>query len=150
MQDVSYQRALGATVARPLCRRKVAGSNPAESNRGNWLFPNVDPKALKGMLDRLGIKSTSIDSTQVVIHCKDKDIVIEAPEVTLIEGQGMRSFQVSGEAREVDRSRVEISEDDVRFVQEQTGIGDAALVRQTLEETKGDIAGTILKLNKKG
>jgi nascent polypeptide-associated complex subunit alpha len=75
------------------------------------VFPNLDPKALKAAMDRLGIKSTSIDSTQVVIHCKDKDIVIEAPEVTLIEGQGMRSFQVSGEAREVDRSRVEISDD---------------------------------------
>ena len=112
------------------------------------MFPNIDPKALKGAMDKLGIRSTSVESTQVVIHCNDRDIVIDAPEVTLIEGQGMRSFQISGNIREVDKSKVEITDDDVRFVQEQSGVGDAQLARRTLEENRGDIAGSILKLKK--
>jgi NACalpha-BTF3-like transcription factor len=69
--------------------------------------------------------------------------------VTLVEGQGMRSFQITGAVSEVDRSKVEISDDDVKFVQEQSGVADAALVKRTLEETHGDIADAILKLKQK-
>lgn len=105
----------------------------------------MDPKMVKAAMDKLGIKSTSIESRQVVIHCNDKDIVIDAPEVTLIEGQGMSSFQITGNVSEIDRSKVEISDEDVAFVQEQTG-AEPGLARKTLEETKGDIAGAILKL----
>ncbi len=112
------------------------------------MFPNMDPRALKGMLDRLGIKSRSIASSRVVIECDGKDIVIEEPEVTLVEGQGMKSFQISGRVSEVDRTAAEISDDDVKFVKEQTGEQDDALVRRTLEETKGNIAEAILKLKK--
>ena len=113
------------------------------------MFPNMDPRQLKGMLDRLGIKSTSIDSRRVVIECEGKDIVIDEPEVTLVEGQGMRSFQISGRVSEVDKAAAEISDEDVKFVQEQTGEQDGELVRKTLEETKGDMAEAILKLKKK-
>ena len=110
------------------------------------MFPNMDPRALKGMLDKLGIKSTQIDSTRVVIHCSDKDIVIDEPEVTLIEGQGMRSFQITGKVSETDKTVTEISDDDVKLVQEQTGIDDEGKVREALEETKGNIAEAILRL----
>lgn len=112
------------------------------------MFPNMDPRQLKGMLDRLGIKSKSIASTRVVIECEGRDIVIEEPEVTLVEGQGMKSFQISGRVSEVDRTSVEISDDDVKFVQEQTGVQDGAVVRKALEEAKGNIAEAILKLKK--
>ena len=109
------------------------------------MFPNMDPRALKGMLDKLGIKSTAIDSTKVVIHCSDKDIVIDEPEVTLIEGQGMRSFQITGRISETDKTPTEISDDDVKLVQEQTG-SDPDNARKALEETRGDIAEAILRL----
>ena len=109
------------------------------------MFPNMDPRALKGMLDKLGIKSTTIDSTKVVIQCSDKDIVIDEPEVTLIEGQGMRSFQITGRVSETDKTPTEISDDDVKLVQEQTG-ADTEMVRKALEETKGNIAEAILRL----
>lgn len=110
------------------------------------MFPNMDPRALKGMLDKLGIKSTSISSTRVVIYCSDKDIVIDDPEVTLTEGQGMRSFQIMGKVSEKDKTSVEITDDDVKLVQEQTGISDPDRVRKALEETRGDMADAILRL----
>jgi len=106
----------------------------------------MDPRALKGMLDKLGIKSNGIESDKVVIYCKDKDIVIDNPEITLVEGQGMRSFQISGDISEIDKTKVEISEDDVKLVKEQTGIDDAELVKKMLENTKGDIADAIVRL----
>lgn len=110
------------------------------------MFPNMDPRALKGMLDKLGIKSRSIASKRVLIECGDRDIVVEEPEVTLIEGQGIRTFQITGRISEVGRgSAAEVSEEDVKFVQEQTG-KDAALVRKALEETRGDIAEAIIRL----
>ena len=112
------------------------------------MFPNMDPRAMKGMLDRLGIKSKSIASTRVVIECEGKDIVIEDPEITLIEGQGIKSFQISGRVSEVDRTPAEISDEDVKFVREQTGAQDEALVRKALEDAKGNIAEAILKLKK--
>ena len=112
------------------------------------MFPNMDPRAMKGMLDRLGIKSKSIASTRVVIECEGKDIVIEDPEITLIEGQGIKSFQISGRVSEVDRTPAEVSEEDVKFVKEQTGVQDDARVRKALEEAKGNIAEAILKLKK--
>jgi alpha-NAC-related protein len=108
----------------------------------------MDPRQMKGMLERLGIKSTNIACRRVVIECDGKDIVIESPDVTLIEGQGMKTFQVNGDVSEVDNAPLEISDDDVKFVQEQTGEQDAALVRKTLEESRGDIAEAILKLKK--
>jgi nascent polypeptide-associated complex subunit alpha len=112
------------------------------------MFPNnMDPRAIKGMMDKLGIKSKSIDSRKVVIYGNERDIVIEGAEVTLIEGQGMRSFQISGgRISEVDKSIVEISDEDVKLVQEQAGVDDPELVRKTLEDTKGDIAEAILRL----
>ncbi len=109
------------------------------------MLPNLDPKALKGVMDRLGIRSESIESTKVVISCQDKDIVIEEPQVVLIEGQGVRSFQISGDIKEIEKAKPEISGEDVEFVREQTGADEAA-ARKALEETNGDNAAAILKL----
>lgn len=108
----------------------------------------MDPRALKGMLDKLGIKSTDIEARKVTIECADKDIVIDEPQVTLTEGQGMKSFTVMGTIREVDKTAVEISDGDVKLVKEQSGVSDDALVLKTLQDTKGDIAEAIIRLRK--
>ena len=58
----------------------------------------------------------------MTIECADKDIVIEEPQVTLTEGQGMKSFTIMGRISEVDKTAVEISDEDVKLVKEQSGI----------------------------
>jgi NACalpha-BTF3-like transcription factor len=58
----------------------------------------------------------------------------------------MRSFQITGKVSETDKTVTEISDDDVKLVQEQTGIDDEGKVREALEETKGNIAEAILRL----
>lgn len=103
---------------------------------------------LKAAMDKLGIKSVSVQSSKVVIYCDDKEIVIESPQVTLVEGQGMKSFQISGDIKEIDKTAVAISEDDVELVKAQTGVDDKELIMRTLEESRGDIAQAIMKLKK--
>ena len=113
------------------------------------MMPNVDPKQLKKMMDKMGIKSSEIDANRVIIESSEGDIIIEEPQVILIEAQGTKSFQISGnvserEVKEVEK--VEISEDDIKMVKEQSGVEDDRLIREALEETNGNIAEAILRL----
>ncbi len=110
------------------------------------MMPNMDPRQLKRLMDSMGIRSREIDATRVVIEGKDMDIIIENPQVTAIDAQGNRSFQVAGEAREVGKVKAEIGDDDVKLVMEQSGGSDETQARKALEESGGDIAAAILKL----
>ncbi len=110
-----------------------------------FMMPNMDPRALKRMMESMGIKQTEIDADRVIIQCKDKNIVIESPSVTAIDAQGARTFQVSGSISEQSTVKVEISDDDVATVASQTGVDNDA-ARSALEEANGDIAEAIMKL----
>lgn len=112
------------------------------------MMPNMDPKALKKMMERMGIKNTDIDAQRVIIEGTDKDIVIDNPQVTLIEAQGMKSFQIVGDTSERPKieEKIEISDDDVKMVMEKAGTSDAEAARKALEESNGDIAEAIMKL----
>ena len=110
------------------------------------MMPNMDPKSLKKMMERMGIKSEEIEANRVIIEGKEKDIIIDQPQIMAIEAQGTKSFQISGEISERDKGKVEISDDDVKMVMEKAGVDDAGKARQALEESNGDIAAAILKL----
>ncbi len=112
------------------------------------MMPNIDPRQLKRMMDSMGIKSTEIEAERVVIQAKDRDIVIEDPQITAIDAQGSRSFQISGTVREVGKiaTAAEISDEDVKMVSEQSGVNDLERARKALEESGGDIAGAIIRL----
>lgn len=115
------------------------------------MMPNMDPRALKRMMDSMGMKTTEIDADRVVIEGKDKNIIISQPKVTMVEMQGNKTFQILGEISETAKEfKVEISEDDIKMVREQTGIDDEEEIRKALESTKGDIAEAILLLKQKG
>jgi Transcription factor homologous to NACalpha-BTF3 len=112
------------------------------------MMPNLDPKAIKKMMDRMGIKSEEVDAQRVVIEGRDSDIVIEEPQILRIDAQGSISFQISGAVSERQKlqEKAEISEDDIRMVVEQSGIDDSAAARTALEATNGNIAEAILRL----
>ena len=110
------------------------------------MMPNIDPRQMKRLMDSMGIKSTQIDAQRVVIEGPEKDIVIEDPQITAIDAQGNRSFQISGTIKEVDKVKVEISEDDIKMVAEQSGTNDEEKAREALEESNGNIAEAILRL----
>jgi nascent polypeptide-associated complex subunit alpha len=111
------------------------------------MMPNVDPKALKSMMARMGIKSSEVPASRVVISSADSEIVVENPQVTRIEAQGTVSFQVSGDIHELKREvKAEITEGDIDFVSEKTGVTDREKVLDAITQSNGDLAEAILKL----
>ena len=113
------------------------------------MMPNMDPRAMRNLMAKMGIKSTELPASRVVIESGDKNIVITNPQVTKIEAQGKTSFQISGKVTEQQAHvAVEISEDDVEMVSTSTGISDKEKIMAALKEENGDIARTILRLRK--
>ena len=73
------------------------------------MMPNIDPRTMKSMMSKMGIKSEEIEASRVVIETPEKSIVIESPQITRIEMQGTTSFQISGSITEIDkRGRIKI------------------------------------------
>lgn len=99
------------------------------------------------MMRKMGIAQQEIDAEQVIIRCKDKDIIIDNPQVSKVNMMGQKTYQILGEEHEKSReTAVEISEDDIKTVMEQAGVSkDKA--KEALIETKGDIAEAIMNLN---
>ncbi len=108
------------------------------------------------MMQRMGMNMDSVpDVEQVIIRTSSKEIVVEQPEVAILEMQGQKIFQVIGgqitekapehkitHAAPITRA---VSEEDVQLVADQTGKSlDAA--RKALEECDGDLAKAILLL----
>ena len=112
-----------------------------------FMMPNMDPRAMRNLMAKMGIKSTEIDAERVIIESGDKRIIIQNPQVTKIEAQGTVSFQISGDISEIEKVQpANVTDEDVDLVAEKTGITDKDLVRSKLVEENGDIAKAILDL----
>ena len=100
------------------------------------------------MMKRLGINVKNIDNVEkVIIQTKVKEYIFEDVEVSIMEVQGQKTFQIIGEPTIKERVEDTLKED-VKLVMEQTGKSEKE-ARKALEETKGDIAEAILKLTQK-
>lgn len=99
-------------------------------------------KQMEKAMKRMGIKSEEIDATEVIIRCRDKDIVVREPAVSKINMAGQETFQVMGKISEVFREK--FSAEDVKLVTSQTGCSEDD-ARKVLDET-GDIAEAIIRL----
>lgn len=111
------------------------------------MMPNMDPRTMKNLMAKMGIKSSEIDANRVIIETAGSSIVIENPQVTKIEAQGTVSFQISGDITEQEKvQEINITEEDVDMVAEKTGITDKELIKNKLIEDNGDIAKAILDL----
>lgn len=104
------------------------------------------PNQFKNLEKMLGLKTEQLDAIKVTIELKDKVLVIENPTVVKMIAQGQEVYSVIGSAKETPKEeKVEIKDEDVKFVMEQTGKSEKE-VREALEKTKGDIAQAILLL----
>ncbi len=111
------------------------------------MIPNIDPKMMKSMMSRMGMKSSEISAIRVVIECNDKDIVIENPEVMRIEMKGMTTFQISGiESEREKKIEFNINEEDIKIIMEKTGINERDKIIDELKKSNGDVALTIINL----
>ncbi len=116
----------------------------------------MNPREQKRMMQRMGMNMDSVpDVQQVIIRTASKDIVIDEPEVAILQVQGQKMYQViGGQVSEqapsahmgaVAPAKPSFSEEDVQLVADQTGKSlDKA--REALEESGGDLAKAILLL----
>ncbi len=89
----------------------------------------VNERQIKRMMQQMGIKSNDMSGvTEVDFIFPDKMIVLKNPEVTLLEIQGTRTYQVVGGEESVEkpgestREDSDINQDDLALVIEKTGV----------------------------
>jgi nascent polypeptide-associated complex subunit alpha len=105
----------------------------------------INPRQMNQMMKRLGINVKEIENVEkVIIQTGDKEYVFENVEVTIMDAQGQKTYQITGNPKIIDRKE-EIKEEDIKLVIEQTGKSEEEAIK-ALEETNGDIAEAIMKL----
>jgi nascent polypeptide-associated complex subunit alpha len=113
------------------------------------MMPNINPRQMKQMMQKMGIQQKDLEAEEVIIRCKDKNIIISNPSVQKVNMMGQMSYQISGEETEeevtTEEEKVEISDDDVSTVSEQAKVSSED-ARKALEDTNGNIAEAILLL----
>jgi len=111
----------------------------------------ISPREAKRMMQRMGMSMDAIsDVEQVVIKTSGKEIIIEEPEVAILEVQGQKIFQVTGGkiSEKATERKLAIPEEDVRLVADQTG-KSLEEAKKALQECGGDLAKAILLLQSK-
>ena len=116
----------------------------------------MNPREQRRIMQRMGMNMNAVpDVEQVIIKTPSKDIVVEQPEVAILEVQGQKIFQVIGgqvtekapERKAAAASPVvlKFSEEDAQLVSGQTG-KSVEEARKALAECDGDLAKAILLL----
>ncbi len=113
----------------------------------------MNPKKMKQMMNKLGMKMDPIEGvTRVIIESEGGNYIFDEAEVVVMSVQGTVTYQLTGEPRfeapkvaDSEPLDVEITDDDVQLVAMQTGVSEDA-ARSALLEANGDIAEAIMKL----
>ncbi|MDW7731391.1 MAG: nascent polypeptide-associated complex protein [Methanolobus sp.] len=115
------------------------------------MFPGIggrgmNPAKVKQMMKQMGIDIKEInDVEQVIIRTPERDIVFNDANVSIMNAQGVDTYQIVGTPEEVARELV-VPDDDVRLVAEQTGVSEDK-AREALKNANGDLAEAILALS---
>ncbi len=111
----------------------------------------INPREAKRLMKRMGLSMGAMpDVHQVILKTKTKEIIIENPEVAVMNMQGQKIFQITGEIVEKAIEReVTVPEEDVQLVAQQANVS-VEQARTALEQTKGDLAQAILLLSQAG
>ena len=116
------------------------------------MFPGgMNPKAMQQAMKKMGIQQQEIAAESVVIRCRDKDIIIENPEVSRVNMMGQMTYQIVGNAKEQKRKNedvIEVTEEDLKTIMEQAGVSEDEAMA-ALEVSEGDIAQAIMNLTEK-
>ncbi|MCL5789097.1 MAG: nascent polypeptide-associated complex protein [Candidatus Thermoplasmatota archaeon] len=90
----------------------------------------MNERQIRRMMQQAGIKSSDMDGViQVDFIFSDRKISVKNPQVTILDIQGTRTYQVvggqevSGEAAEAPKSKdSDINEEDINLVMQKTGV----------------------------
>ena len=114
----------------------------------------MSPRDTKRLMKRMGLSMDAMrDVQQVVFKTSVKEIIVEEPEVAMLNLKGQKVFQVTGgkiteRALAAEEKKLAVPEEDIRLVADQTG-KSVEEARQALEESGGDLAKAILLLQTK-
>jgi nascent polypeptide-associated complex subunit alpha len=120
------------------------------------MHKRMNPREQKRMMQRMGMNMDSVaDVQQVIIRTADKDIVIDEPEVAILQVQGQKMYQIIGgqvseqapsqRAASAAAVKPAFSEEDVQLVADQTG-RSLEKAKEALQDCGGDLAKAILLL----
>ncbi len=119
----------------------------------------MDSRRARRMMNQMGMKMDELgDIKRVILQSDKREIVIEGPQVTSINVQGTKMYQVAG-GRESERKPTqaaiaaapveeilsEIPEEDILLVAQQANVS-IDVARKALEDNDGDLAQAIIKL----
>lgn len=114
----------------------------------------MNSREVKRMMAQMGIKSTEMsDVKTVIMKGATKDYMITDAQVTMIEAQGQKTFQIMGTFKEVAKSAEETkaeaapaySEEDVKLVMEQASVSREKAL-EALKNADGEPAKAIMDL----
>lgn len=105
----------------------------------------MNPKQMNQMMRKLGINVKDIKNVEkVIIITDEKEYVFNQAEVTIMNAQGQKTYQVVGNPT-IHQRKEEIPQQDIDLIVEQTG-KTAQEAKEALEASNGDIAEAIMKL----
>jgi nascent polypeptide-associated complex subunit alpha len=115
----------------------------------------MNPREQKRLMQRMGMNMDTVpDVQQVVIRTPNKDIVIDEPEVAILQVQGQKMYQVIGgqvseqapsQQGAASVAKPMFSDEDAQLVADQTG-KSLEKAKEALSECGGDLAKAILFL----
>jgi len=105
------------------------------------MFQGMNPKMVKQAMKKMGVKEEPIEADEVIIKSGNKEIIIKNPQVSKVIMMGQETFQISGDAQEVEVS----NEEDVKTIMEQASCSEEE-AKKALKEADGDIAKAIMDL----
>jgi len=110
----------------------------------------ISPREARRLMQRMGMSTSPMDVQEVIFRTKEKELIIENPEVAVLEVQGQRIFQIVGgkiTEKALER-KISVPEEDVQLVAQQAKVS-LEQARAALEQTNGDLAQAILLLSQK-
>ena len=118
----------------------------------------MDSRRARRMMNQMGMKMNELgDIKRVILQGDKREIVIEGPQVTSINVQGTKMYQVAGgretegkpstaaTASEPEKAPLEIPEEDILLVAQQANVS-IEVAKKALEDSEGDLAQAIIKL----
>ncbi len=107
----------------------------------------MNPRNMKKMMKRMGIQPKDVGAVEVRMKLKNgNELVISDPNVMKVNMMGQETFQITGNAEEVEVEDKELfDEEDIEMVMDQTGCSKEE-AKNALEETE-DIAEAIVLLS---
>jgi nascent polypeptide-associated complex subunit alpha len=106
------------------------------------MMPGLNMNQLKKLMKDV----KEIEAKRVIIEQEGKKLIIENPQITMLNMMGQETYQIIGKAEEVS-DEPEFTEEDIKLIKEQTG-ADEETIKEKLKENEGDIAKTIVELKK--